>query len=124
MPRVVHFEIPVDQSERATSFYSKVFGWSFQKWNGPMEYWLIKTGDSGQPGINGGMYNRSIPSPVNTVVNTIDVPSLDDFVAKVVANGGTAMTSKMSIPGVGYHLYCRDTEGNIFGLIQFDQTAR
>ncbi len=41
MPRVVHFEIHAGEPERAIRFYEKVLGWSFQKWEGPMEYWLI-----------------------------------------------------------------------------------
>ena len=53
MNRPIHFEIPAEKPERAIKFYEKVFGWKFERWNGPMEYWNISTGDS-QPGINGG----------------------------------------------------------------------
>ena len=56
MARVVHFEIPADQPERAIEFYSKIFGWQFQKWDGPMPYWMINTGEG--PGINGGWVTR------------------------------------------------------------------
>ena len=59
MPRVVHFEIHADDPERAISFYQSVFGWQFQKWEGPLEYWMIITGPEGTPGINGGLVNRS-----------------------------------------------------------------
>ena len=44
MPRVIHFEINVDNPERATKFYADTFGWQFQKWGGPTEYWLVTTG--------------------------------------------------------------------------------
>ena len=54
MPRVVHFEIHADDPERAISFYNSVFDWEFQKWEGPLEYWMIITGAEGTPGINGG----------------------------------------------------------------------
>jgi predicted enzyme related to lactoylglutathione lyase len=54
MPRPIHFEIPADRPERAISFYQQVFGWQFQKWDGPMPYWLVKTGADG-PGIDGGL---------------------------------------------------------------------
>jgi len=53
MPRPTHFEIPSDNPERAISFYEAVFGWKFQKWEGPMPYWLITTGPDSEPGING-----------------------------------------------------------------------
>ena len=38
MPRVVHFEIRADNPERAVKFYSEIFGWEIQKWDGPVEY--------------------------------------------------------------------------------------
>ena len=58
MSRVVHFEIPADDPERAINFYEKVFGWRFEKWEGPIEYWLVKTGPEDQPGIDGGLTRR------------------------------------------------------------------
>lgn len=58
MPRVIHFEIHAGEPARAISFYEKVFGWTFQKWEGPMEYWLVITGPDDQPGINGGLLPR------------------------------------------------------------------
>jgi predicted enzyme related to lactoylglutathione lyase len=58
MPRVVHFEIHAGDPERAVSFYQTLFGWNFQKWEGPMEYWMVITGPDDQPGINGGLMRR------------------------------------------------------------------
>ena len=55
MPRVVHFEIHAGDCERAAKFYKTVFGWEFQKWEGPTEYWMVMTGSDDQPGINGGL---------------------------------------------------------------------
>jgi len=43
MPRVVHFEIPATDPERAAAFYKKTFGWKFEKWPGPMDYWMVNT---------------------------------------------------------------------------------
>src|SRR5262249_60785108 len=63
MPRVMHFEIHADNPERAVGFYTKVFGWSFKNWGGPMEYWLVTTGPDGQPGINGGARRPPGPPP-------------------------------------------------------------
>jgi uncharacterized protein len=60
MPRVVHFEIHVGDPDRAINFYEKCFGWTFQKWDGPMPYWLITTGPDDQPGINGGLVPRRV----------------------------------------------------------------
>ena len=121
MPRVIHFELTADDPERATQFYSKVFGWQIQKWEGPQDYWLITTGEVGTPGIDGAMMRRGDFSA--PVVNTIDVPSVDEFVAKITANGGSVVAPKMPIPGIGYFAYCKDTEGNIFGVMQNDPSA-
>ncbi len=121
MSRVVHFEFPADNPERAVAFYGGVFGWQFTKWGGPMEYWLITTGAEGTPGINGGMMRRS-PETTGTV-NTIQIDSLDETLAAVEKNGGKQVAPKMHIPGVGWLAYCVDTEGTQFGLIQPDKPA-
>ncbi|HET6230567.1 MAG TPA: VOC family protein [Longimicrobiaceae bacterium] len=122
MPRPVHFEISADDPERLASFYSGVFGWSVQKWEGPQDYWLIKTGETGTPGIDGGMTRRN-PGPAGTV-NTIDVPSVDEFVEKVTSAGGTVALPKMAVPGVGWLAYCVDPEGTLFGMMQADPSAK
>jgi len=62
MPRVIHFEIPADDPARAVKFYADVFGWQSQKWDGPMEYWLVATGKAPAPGIDGGILRRQ-PAP-------------------------------------------------------------
>ena len=122
MPRVIHFEIPADNPDRAVRFYSDVFGWQFKKWEGPMEYWLITTGADGQPGINGGMLRRAQPG--SGTVNTIDVPSVDEYVANIEKKGGQVVLPKMPIPGIGYLAYCQDPEGNTFGIMQADPSAK
>jgi len=121
MARVVHFEIPADDPARAVKFYETVFGWKIQKWDGPENYWLAMTGEEGQPGINGAITGRGEPTTV--VVNTMDVASVDDSIAQVVANGGSVLMPKMPVPGVGYLAYFRDTEGNAFGMMQNDPNA-
>ncbi len=121
MARVVHFEIPADDPARAVKFYETVFGWKIQKWDGPENYWLAMTGEEGQPGINGAITGRGEPTTV--VVNTMDVASVDDSIAQVVANGGSVLMPKMPVPGVGYLAYFRDTEGNVFGMMQNDPSA-
>jgi uncharacterized protein len=128
MPRVIHFEIHAESPERAIGFYKQMFGWEFNKWNGPVDYWTIKTGPDGQPGINGGMIKRQGPSPtegqaVNAYVCTVDVPAIDEYVQKVTSTGGTIALPKMSIPGIGWLAYVKDTEGNIFGMMQPDPKA-
>ena len=121
MPRVIHFEISADDPQRAADFYFKSFGWEIKKWPGSQEYWLVTTGPNDKPGINGGLFKRL--RPVGHV-NTIDVPSVDDFAAKITANGGKVVVPKMAIPGVGWLVYCQDTEGSIFGITKEDKSAK
>jgi uncharacterized protein len=122
MARVVHFELPSDNPERTVRFYKEVFGWQFQKWDGPQEYWLISTGSDGQPGINGGMMRRQHPGA--GTVNTVDVASVDQSAATIEKNGGKIVMAKMPVPGAGLLAYCQDTEGNVFGILQKDANAR
>jgi predicted enzyme related to lactoylglutathione lyase len=122
MPRVVHFEINADDPERAVQFYKNVFDWKVEKWDGPVDYWLVTTGDKSEPGIDGAIARRT--EAVEATVNTVDVPSIDRCVAKVKENGGSVIVPKMPVPGVGWLAYCKDTEGNTFGMMQADTNAR
>ncbi len=126
MPRVVHFEIHADDPQRAVAFYQDIFGWQINKWEGPEDYWLVITGPDNEPGINGAILRRHGPvngDAVIAYVCTIDVPSVDDVTAKITAHGGTIALPKMAVPQVGWLAYGKDTEGNIFGVMQSDPSA-
>jgi predicted enzyme related to lactoylglutathione lyase len=112
-----------ENAERATAFYSTVFGWTFQKWgDDAMPYWLTTTGPDGQPGINGGMMARQ-PGMGPGTTNTMDVESVDAAVETIKAAGGTIILEKMPVPGMGWVAYATDTEGNQFGVFQMDSSA-
>jgi len=126
MPRVVHFEVHAEDPERASRFYSGLFGWTFTHWGGPVDYRVITTGPDGQPGINGGMVRRMGPvdgEAVIAYVCTVEVDSVDETLARATGLGGTVAHPKMPIPGVGWLAYAKDTEGNIFGMMQSDPSA-
>src|SRR5882724_7416317 len=128
MNRPVHFEIHAADPDRAAKFYAAVFGWEIKKWDNPaMEYWMIMTGkpDANEkwPGIDGGLLRRKEPGPVegaavNAYVCTMTVASIDESVAKIVQNGGTVTVPKAELAGMGWLAYAKDTEGNIFGMMQ------
>lgn len=127
MPRPVHFEIHAENPQRAIAFYASLFGWQFSQWGGE-SYWLIKTGEQGVPGIDGGLLPRRGPAPaemaaVNAFVCTVDVADLDAMVTKVTASGGSIALPKMAVPTVGWLAYGKDTEGNLFGMMQMDEKA-
>lgn len=122
MPRPVHFDINADDPQRALKFYQDAFGWTSQKWEGPMEYWMLMTGDDKEPGINGGLSPRDADDKTN-VMNTIQVECIETYSDKVKTSGGQIVRAAMPIPGVGYMAFCQDTEGNHFGIIQMDENA-
>jgi predicted enzyme related to lactoylglutathione lyase len=126
MSRVVHFEIHAGDPERAIQFYNQILGWEFNKWEGPQDYWLIKTGPDDEPGIDGGLLRRQGEvdgQAVIAYVCTVDVPSVDEVIEKVTQAGGQVAVPKMAVPGVGWLAYCKDTEGNLFGAMQSDPQA-
>ena len=83
MKRVVHFEIYTDDPETVQPFYGEIFGWTFKKFEGgPVEYWLVTTGDDKEPGINGGILRPREGQSAGTI-NTIAVPSLDETIRKI-----------------------------------------
>jgi predicted enzyme related to lactoylglutathione lyase len=125
MSRVIHFEIQATGPDVLIQFYEKLFGWSFVRWEGPMPYWLIKTGEAGEPGIDGGLLprngGRAAPGQgVNCYVCTVDVVNLDAALTKTAEVGGTVVVPKMPIPGVGWLAYANDPDGNIFGMMESD----
>src|SRR5436190_454177 len=114
--RPTHFELPVDDPDRAEMFYGQIFGWTFQRFEGAPEYYgLATTGPDGQPGINGALYQRGRMAETTL---TMSVDSIEDAVAKVTAAGGDLTQEKQAIPGMGWFAMCRDTEGNTFAVHQ------
>ena len=122
MPRVVHFEIEAERPEQIIKFYEQIFGWKVEKWDGPIEYWLITTGPENEPGIDGGLSRISDGEP--STVNTIEVPSVDEYIKKVESNGGSIVRPKMAVPGVGWMAYFKDPDGNMFGMMEKDESAK
>ncbi|KPK72834.1 glyoxalase [candidate division WOR_3 bacterium SM23_60] len=127
MPRVIHFEIHADDPGRAAKFYQEVFGWKIEKWQGPMDYWLVYTGEN-EPGIDGAIAKREQPlrggDGVVAYVCTVGVKQIDSYIEKVKAHGGEIIIPKRPVPGVGWFAQCNDTEGNLFGLMEDDPEAK
>jgi len=137
MNRVIHFEIHAENPERVAEFYRQVFAWDVSKWDNPAgEYWLIVSGPvieegkvAGPPGINGGILRRrgAAPKggePVNAFVCTIKVPSVDEYLKRIPDAGGTLAAPKQAMPGLAWLAYCKDPDGNIFGIYEDDPSAK
>lgn len=129
MNKVVHFELPVDDIDRAKKFYGSIFGWELEDQQmGDVKYTVVRTVpvDEKQmpkePGaINGGMMQRT--KDVRSPVIAINVSSVDDYVKKVEAAGGKVVMPKMTIGGIGFYAYVADPEGNVVGLWEDQQPA-
>lgn len=118
--RVVHFEVPIDDPGRASAFYEKAFGWTVTKW-GPVDYWLMTTGVDGGPGAEGALTPRA-EAPEGVLVY-VGVDSVDTAMRAVEDAGGQLVTGKLPVPGMGWMVHIRDSEGNLLGLFQADSTA-
>ena len=131
MGRLVHFEIHVDDMERAKKFYGEVFGWTFEDYSeyAGMPYFGAVTGDDQQMGINGALMQRqSAPPEPNQALNgfacTMGVEDYDSTEVKILTLGGKVALPKYALPGMAWQGYYMDTEGNIFGVHQPDQNAK
>ena len=116
--KVVHFEIPLDVSERGVAFYRDALGWTPVQW-GPMDYWTV-TGGEGD-GIGGGLTMRSADAPVVTFYVSVD--DIDAMLDRIEACGGRRLTERMPIPTMGWSALFEDTEGNRIGLFQHDPSV-
>ena len=124
MSRITHFEICTDDPEAVQPFYRDVFDWKFQKFEGgPIESWLVTTGDDKEPGINGGM-TRPHEGQSPGTLNTVAVSSLDQTMNKIEQRGGKICVPKMAIPKVGWLAYAEDPAGNVFEVIEPDPKAK
>ena len=120
--RVVHFEIPFDDAERARSFYSEAFGWTINEMP-EMRYAIVQTGPTDADGfpaevgyIGGGMLKRE--SPTDRPVITIDVEDIDAALARIEELGGMTVLGRQDVGAMGWAAYFKDVEGNLMGLWQ------
>ena len=110
--KLVHFELPSENTARARGFWSGVFGWEFGDRMGA-EYWMTRTGEE----QGGAVYPAE-----GGAARYFDTDDIEATIAKVTARGGTA-DDKQPIPHVGWFAHCTDTEGNSFGVFQSDETV-
>ena len=122
MPRISYLDLSAEDPERAVNFYNKIFGWQINNWDGPMEYWEIKTGEPNELGIDGGLSKRERIGQWTTPF--INVSSVDQYIAKIEADGGRIIQPKAAIPGIGYTLLFKDTESNTIGLFEENKNAK
>jgi len=125
MPHLAHFAINADDVDRARRFYERVFGWTFKAW-GPPGFYQIDMGTGSPAAAMGALQGRRdlVKGQRSTGYEcTISVPSIDATAVAVLANGGKTVLEKSIIVGVGALMFFQDTEGNVFGAMEFDRHA-
>ena len=121
-----HFAINADDLPRARRFYEKVFGWQFEPW-GPPGFYLLHTGTSQEPGIQGALQQRRELLPGQRMIGyecTIGVESADAIATLAQENGGKVVMPKTIIPTVGELVWLQDPEGNVFGAMKYEEQRK
>jgi predicted enzyme related to lactoylglutathione lyase/uncharacterized protein YndB with AHSA1/START domain len=119
--RVIHFEIPSDDTEAGRKFFSEAFGWTFKQFNESDDYWMATTGEDKSYGINGAIMKRK--DPRQPLAISIHVDDVDAALKKIEQAGGSVAMPKMAVPTVGWVAYFNDPDGNLHGIVQLDMAA-
>jgi uncharacterized protein len=127
---VVHFEIPAQDPDKLSEFYTRLFGWRIEKMpmGGADAYYItstVETDEQGMPkepgAINGGIYRRE--SSEQRPMNYVAVESVDQYTEKAQRLGARVLVEKMPVPGMGYFAQLSDPDGNPFGIFEFTAQA-
>jgi len=115
--RVVWFEIPTADFDRAAAFYERILAVTLQKADfGPDKIGVFPYTE---PAVSGCIVkgDRYRPGPDASVVYLNADPALDEVLARVEPAGGQVVLPRTALPeGMGYYAHIRDTEGNRVGL--------
>lgn len=114
--QIVHFEIPVDDTEKGREFWGSLFGWQFEAFPGPSEYHMTRIGEQ-----TGAAITNMEPGKRGARAY-FDVDEINAGVARVRELGGEA-GDPQPVPGMGWFATCQDDAGNEFGLWQSDPAA-
>ena len=115
--KIVHFELVATDADRASGFWSGLFGWNIgaSTMEG-FDYRMFQNAEG-----QGGAVYPADETPGAPIVY-FDTDDIDASIAKVRDLGGTA-DDKQPVPTHGWFSACKDTEGNSFSLWQGDESA-
>lgn len=120
--RVVHFEIPFDDGDRARAFYADIFGWQVGVMP-ELDYTTVHTGPTDPASgpteagfVNGGMFARSDDFAGKGPTVVVDVPDIDATLRRVETAGGRTVDPRTPVGDMGFAAYFTDPEGNLIGL--------
>ncbi len=110
---VVHFEVHTEDSAVLREFYSEIFGWKL----GVVpdgSYARVDT-DAGGAGIIGGIAQAA--DGLTGVMFYIQVPDIDEHLARIEAAGGTVLMPRAESPMITTAIFT-DPDGNRVGLTE------
>ncbi|HMJ00953.1 MAG TPA: VOC family protein [Gaiellaceae bacterium] len=116
--KIVHIEIPADDTGRALKFWGELAGWQFKNYGdgaeGAPEYHMFE----GEPG--GAIHpSREGEKGITLYFETDDI---DAELGRIRELGGNT-EDKMPVPSMGWFAPATDPEGNSFSVWQVDETA-
>lgn len=128
MNPVVHFEMPAEDKQRMSDFYSKTFGWQTKAMGPEMGSYIVVTTSESDPNdlagrpkapgtINGGFFQKSNETS-NAPQIVIAVDDMQESMRNVNEGGGKVLGEPTDIPGVGLYVAFTDTEGNRAVMLQ------
>ena len=123
MANVLRFEIHAADPHSVATFYHNVFNWQISKRESSEDYLFVSTGSIKESNIEGVILKGIQSTDGDTIASyicTVNVISIDESTARVIAFGGSVVVPKMHVPRIGWLAYCKDCEGNLFGMIQSD----
>jgi predicted enzyme related to lactoylglutathione lyase len=126
MNPVVHFEMPYDDPQRASKFYTAAFGWKMKDLGEKMGHYITAaTSATGAEGLptkpgrsNGGLFAKKPDWPAQYPSVVIAVDDIRNAMGKVTGAGGQVLGDPMDIPGIGAYVSFMDSEGNRVGMLQ------
>lgn len=111
-------ELMTTDPEAAKKFYGSLFGWSFEKHDGDMDYNIIKLAGE----MAGGLCGKPPGCPAEVPPywgNYVTVASADETCAKAKTLGGKVLMSPMDIPKVGRFAVLQDPQGAVISIMQW-----
>lgn len=114
--KLIHFEIPADDTGRSREFWGSLFGWKFEAFPGPSEYHMTEISKG-----TGAAITNMQPGKRGTRAY-FEVDDITDGAERVKELGGES-AEPMPVPGMGWFSTCTDPHGNEFGLWQTDTSA-
>lgn len=122
------FGIPTKNMQVSKKFYTDLFGWNIDQ--SEVSTGKAKEGLGSASEINMVSLRQNPPTSGTRMIGGLlqqknindgitlyfEVPSLETFVTKVKALGGKVIVERENVPMQGAYAYCKDVDGNPFGL--------